>query len=317
MEIPRVLQSNLRTYKREFVLFAVLLLSCLYVGSQSPYFWQPVNLLDMTRHNIEVGLVALMMTLIVTTGGIDLSVGSNIAMTGIVMGFAYEAGLPLPLAMILGMCVAGIGGLFNGLAMVLARIPPLIVTLATLALFRGIGMAISKGQPVSHFPDWFLQIGQGYLGIVPVQLILFCVVAALVGVVARLTPVGIYSDAAGSNPIASRFAAVPLSRLLAGLYTATGFMAGLAAIVLTSRVATAKADAATGFELDAIAAVVLGGTRITGGYGSLTGTILGLLILAVLRFGLLLADVPSVWGTIATGTILVVTAALNEAFSRK
>lgn len=310
--IAATVRTYAKPYAREFVLLAVLTCACLYAGSLSPYFWDITNLLDMTCHNIEVGLVALMMTLVITTGGIDLSVGSSVAMTGIVMAYAYQAGVPLPVAILAGLLASALGGLFNGLAIAAARIPPLIVTLGTFALYRGIPMAISKGQPVSEFPDWFLWIGQGKVGPVPMQLFLFVLMAILVAVVARLTPVGAYTDAVGTNPVAARFAGVPGPRLLVGLYTATGLMAGIAGIVLTSRVATAKADAASGFELDAIAAVVLGGTRITGGAGSLSGTVLGLLILAVLRYGLQLAGVASVWGIIVTGAILVITAALNE-----
>ncbi len=306
------IQHAIKANARELILLGVLILVCVYVGSRSPFFWNMNNLLDMTRHNIEIGMVALMMTLVITTGGIDLSVGSNVAMTSIVTGFSYLAGVPMPLAICAGLLAATLGGLFNGIAIVAGRIPPLIVTLATLALFRGIAMAIGKAERVSTFPDWFAVIGQGYIGPVPVQLILFIFLAIIVAVVARLTPVGAFTDAVGANPIAARFAAVPTPLLLVGLYTATGLMAGIAGVVVTSRYATAKPDVALGFELEAIAAVVLGGTRITGGWGSLSGTILGLLILAVLRYGLQLALVPTVWGTILTGIILIATAALNE-----
>lgn len=307
-----IVRSWLKPYARELVLLGVLIAVCVTVGALSPHFWNVRNLLDMTRYKIDVGLVALMMTLVISTGGIDLSVGSNLAMSGVVLGFAWQFGVPLPLAILLGLATSALGGLFNGLATVWAKIPPLIVTLATLALFRGMAMAISKGQPVSDFPDWFQQIGGGYVGLVPVQLIFFLFMALLVAVVARATPVGLYAEAVGVNPIAARFAAVPGPRLLVGLYTATGLMSGCAGVIWVSLANTAKANAGTGLELEAIAAVVLGGTRITGGAGSLSGTVLGLLILAVLRHGLQLAGIATVWSTIVTGVLLILTAALNE-----
>jgi rhamnose transport system permease protein len=285
----------------------------------SPLFREPYNLLDMTRPVTEIGIMACAMTLVIITGGIDLSVASALAMSGIVMGYAYQQWhLPLGLLILVSILVGTAGGILNGLLITYGRIPPLIVTLATWAGFRGVALAITRGQPFSDLPDSLLVIGDlGLFNLVPNQFFALIAVAVLSAFLLHRTTLGRYVYAIGDSETAARFAAVAVRRVKILVYGFSGLCAGLAAVILTARSFTARAEAAEGYELDVIACVVLGGTSIQGGRGSILGTMLGLSIVAVLRKGLGLAGVPSVWQTIFLGAVLILTAIVNENLERR
>jgi rhamnose transport system permease protein len=203
--------------------------------------------------------MAVPMTYIIITGGIDLSVGSILAFSSIVLGFSWQSlGLPLPLAICAGLAAGTLAGWLNGLIMVGLRVPPLIVTLATLAIFRGLSCGISESRSVHGFPEWFGFFGSGEIFGLPVQLYLLAVVAIISGVALARTPFGRTLYAIGNNETAARFSGLNVRRAKLIAYTLSGFMAGLAGLVFTSRVTTTRADAATGIELDVIAAVVFG-----------------------------------------------------------
>jgi len=295
---------------------ALLVLLALLVGTMaflSEFFLSASNLLGMTRHLTEVGIIATGMTLIIMAGGIDLSVGSLLALCGIVLGYAWqEWGVGLPGSIGLAFAVGGAGGALNGVLVTRGGFPPLVTTLGTMALFRGLALRISEAQPVSGFPAWFEWIGQGYVGPVPAQTLAWGAVALAVGAIVARTPIGPFTRAIGDNKRAARFAAVPVASLELGLYTATGLLTALAALISTARFSTARADAGAGLELEVITAVVLGGTAITGGRGSLLGTLLGVLILGVARNGLTLAGVEQEWRSMMTGTILIVAAIVDR-----
>lgn len=299
------------TFRREWVLLGILLVLGTIMSFLSPYFLEKDNLLELTRYLAETGIIACGMTLIIMTGGIDLSVGRLLGLSGIVLGYSWQAWGPVP-ALVLCVLTGLGGGALNGAMVTRGHFPPLVVTLATWALFRGISMVISRAQPVSDFPEWFAWIGQEGIGPVPAQLIVWLVIVAISIVLVEKTSLGRYTTAIGDNEKAARFAALPVDKVKFGLYTLTGLLCALAAIIFTSRVSTAKADAGEGLELEVITAVVLGGTAITGGRGTVIGTFLGVLILGVLRNGLNLRGVPSVWQTILSGVILIATAIVNQ-----
>ena len=224
----------------------------------------------------EVGLVAMPMTLIIVTGGIDLSVGSVFGLCAILLGvFWQNLGLPLPLAIALTLVVGGLAGAFNGWFITRVGVPPLIMTLATLALFRGLAEGISQARSVRGYPDWFFQLGQGEVMGVPTQLWLLLAVILLSAVVLATTTFGRALYAIGHNQLAARFSGIPVDRMKLLIYTFSGLMAGLAGVIFVSRVSTTRSDMGTGLELDVIAAVVLGGTSIFGGTGTILGTVLG------------------------------------------
>jgi rhamnose transport system permease protein len=300
-----------RVFRREMGLLGVLVLLAAAMALLSPIFWDPENLLGLSRHLTEKGIIACGMTLIIMTGGIDLSVGSLLALVGIAMGYTWQSWGSLP-ALGMGLGVGLAGGALNGFLITGWNLPPLVVTLATMALFRGIAMIISRAQPVSDFPEAFAQLGQGYLGPIPVQLFIWILVVAITLLVKARTPVGRYATAIGDSERAAFFAALPLRRIKLWLYSALGLLTALGAVIYTSRVSTAKADAGQGWELEVITAVVLGGTQISGGCGTVLGTFLGVLILGVIRNGLTLAGVSEEWQYMITGSLLIATAIANE-----
>ncbi len=243
---------------------------------------------DILRHSCEIGLLALALTPVILTAGIDLSVGSLLGLCAILFGkFWHDGGLSIPVAAALALGCGAIGGGLNAALITTLRLPPLIVTLGTYSLFRGLAEAITHGAiTYTDFPESFLFLGQErWLGL-PTQAWLFLGVAAAVWVLVHRTTFGRSIRAIGFSPEGARYAGLPVNRRLALVYVLAGLIAALAAIIYTARLGQAKADAGTGYELFAITAVVLGGTSIFGGAGSVHGTLLGVAAIAVLKNGL-------------------------------
>jgi rhamnose transport system permease protein len=303
-------------FSREVVLLGVLVALVIVMTLLDPLFLSPTTLLNTSRFFVEVGLMALGMTLIIITGGIDLSVGSNLGLVSVAVGFSYAAGLPLPLAILFGLAVGVAAGFFNSVFITFLDLHPLVVTLGTFALFQGLAYGLSNADAVSDFPAWFAYFGQAYLGPVPGQLILFVVAVAVVWVILSRTSFGRYVYAIGNNEEAARFSGVPIRRVKIALYSGTGLLVAMAAVIYTSRVYTARADTGLGLELGVISAVVLGGASIYGGSGTIGGTVLGVLIIATLQNGLILAGVPSTWQLFILGVLLLVAVFLNEFFRK-
>ena len=303
--------------RHETILGLLLILALIVLALQSDAFFTAGNLLNQGRLMAEVGLVALAMTFVIVTGGIDLSVGSILGLVAILLGvFWQKLGIPLPLAMVLGILVGGVAGLVNGLIITRFGVPPLIATLATLALYRGLAEGISQARSVRGYPDWFFMLGQGeFLG-VPVQLWIFAFLAVVAAVTLGLSTFGRATYAIGSNAIASRFSGLSVDRILLLIYTASGLVAGLAAVIFVSRVSTTRSDMGTGLELDVITAVVLGGTSIFGGRGTIIGTLLGLVLMQALKNGLALAGVKGDGTIVVIGAVLIGTILLSNIFRK-
>jgi rhamnose transport system permease protein len=243
---------------------------------------------DILRHSCEIGLLALALTPIIITAGIDLSVGSLLGLCAILFGKLWlDGGLPIPVAAGLTLVLGGIGGALNAVLITTLRLPPLIVTLGTYSLFRGLAEAITHGAiTYTDFPASFLFLGQDrWLGL-PVQAWMFFGVAAAVWLWMHQTTHGRSFRTIGFSPEGARYAGLPVNSRLAMVYIVAGVIVALAAIIYTARLGQAKADAGTGYELFAITAVVLGGTSIFGGTGSVHGTLLGVAAIAVLKNGL-------------------------------
>ena len=303
--------------RHETILGLLLVVALIVLAFQSDRFFKPENLLNQGRLMAEVGLVALAMTFVIVTGGIDLSVGSILGLVAILLGvFWQNLGLPLPLAMVLGVVMGGIAGLANGVIITRFGVPPLIATLATLALYRGLAEGISQARSVRGYPEWFFALGQGeYLG-VPVQLWVFALLAVVAAVILGLSTFGRATYAIGSNAIASRFSGLSVDRTLLLIYTASGLVAGLAAVIFVSRVSTTRSDMGTGLELDVITAVVLGGTSIFGGRGTIIGTLLGLVLMQALKNGLALAGVKGDGTIVVIGAVLIGTILISNIFRK-
>jgi len=298
---------------RELVLLIVLVAELALFSTLSPYFLNVQNMLDTSRFFAESCLIALGMTLVIVTGGIDLSVGSLLALVSVAVGFSYSAGLPLPLALIVGLGTGAFGGLLNGALIASLGLSPLTVTLGTFSLFRGLAYVISNAGAVSNFPTWFAYIGQYYVGgLIPGQLVVFILSAIIMAIVLGRSRFGRYVFGLGTNPRATRMSGAPVLKVRYAVYVITGLLVAIAALIYTSRVSTARGNAGLGLELQAIAAVVLGGTNIKGGNGSIAGTVLGVLILAFLNQGLTLAGASSSISLVLQGVVLIVAIFANE-----
>jgi len=265
--------------RQELVLLGLLVIVLILAGRLAPDFLSLPSQIELSTHVWELALLALPMTLIILTGGIDLSVGSTMALCAVVFGLSFHAGLPVWAAALLALLVGAIAGAVNGLCVVRLQVHPLIVTLATLAAYRGIADGISLDRPFSGFPPGFAALGQGTLRGIPVPGLLFGAALLATAVLMVRTPLGLSLSAIGYNETAARFSGLAVSKIKLWLYTLSGLTAGLAALLFVARRSTAKADLGQGLELDVITAVVLGGTSIFGGRGSLLGTALGVLLI--------------------------------------
>ena len=302
---------------QETLLFGVLIVAMIVLSQRSDRFLTAANLMNQTRFLTEVALLAVPMTFIIILGGIDLSVGSMLALSAIALGFSWQSfGFPLWLAVTAGIVTGSLAGLLNGLAIVYLRVPPLIVTLATLAIYRGLSLGISESRSANGFPDAFAFFGSGEILGLPVQLYLLIVILIISAVVLAATPLGRSIYAIGNNETAARFAGIGVKRIKLFAYTFSGFMAGIAGFIFTSRVTSTRADAATGLELDVIAAVVFGGASIVGGRGTIVGTALGVLTIQLLKDGLQLSGFRGEATVILIGAVLILSILLNQLLER-
>lgn len=303
----------------EWVLLLVLAVECIVFSIFGSNFLTPGNGFEITRLAVEIGLLALVMTPIIITGGIDLSVGSMMALSAVTMGALWrDAGLPLPVAIAITLLVGVAGGSLNAVMITRLKFPPLIVTLGTFSLFRGIAEGITRGiENYSGFPPEYLFLGQGYVGgIIPTQL--FILVFAIVAVWWWLhrTVFGRSLYAIGFSAEGARYAGIPVTRLLSSTYILSGLAASGAAVIYVAHLGQAKSDAGTGYELMAITAVVLGGASIFGGRGTVLGTVLGLFAIVVLQNGLRLSGQPAELAGILTGALLLATILIDKVMSQ-
>jgi rhamnose transport system permease protein len=297
------------------VLAALLVAEVAVFGTIGTNFFSLANAFEVVRLSVEIGLLAVAMTPVIVAGGIDLSVGSLMGLSAVVFGMLWrDAGLPIAGAAALTLVLGAGAGWLNGLLVTRLRTPSLIVTLGTFSLFRGLAEGLTQGvENYTHFPDRFLFLGQGYiLGRVPAQLPVLAAVSAAFWVLLHRSAVGRGLVAIGYSPAGARYAGIPVERRVGLVFLLSGLASSLAAIVYVAHLGQAKADAGTGYELLAITAVVLGGTSIFGGRGSVAGTLLGLFAIAVLQNGLRLADLPAELAGVLTGVLLLLAISLDR-----
>jgi len=284
-------------------------------GASAPNFLTVRNAFEIARLGVELGLLAIALTPIVVTGGIDLSVGALLGLSAVVLGASFrDWHVPLGAAVILALAVGALGGALNALLIAYWEIPPLIVTLGSLSLFRGIAEGITHAaENYSGFPPGFLALGQGYAwGVVPLQLPIFAAAFAAYAILLHRSVVGRALYAIGLVGAGARYAGIRVERRVGLVYLLSGVMASLAGVVYVAHLGQARSDAGTGYELDAIAAVVLGGASVFGGRGTLWGTLAGLAAITVLQNGLHLAAFPAELAGVLTGALLVVTIAIDR-----
>jgi rhamnose transport system permease protein len=304
--------------RHETLLALILVLALFALGAFNGRFLTVDNLLNQGRLMTEIGLIALPMTFIIITGGIDLSVGAIVGLCAIMLGYSWKTfGFPLPLAIVFALFVGGLAGFANGFIITRVKVPPLIMTVATLALYRGLAEGVSQAHSVRGYPEWFYVLGQGEIFGVPTQLLILLVLTVVAGVALDRTTFGRTLYAIGSNETAARFSALNVNRAKLIIYTLSGLASGLAAVVLVSRVTTTRMDMGMGYELDVIAAVVLGGTSIFGGSGTIWGTAIGLAMIQLLKNGLALTGVKGDATIVVIGVALILSVLVASSLQRR
>ena len=271
----------------------------------TPHFLTVSNLLNIAQQTSINAIVAAGMTFVIISGGIDLSVGSIVALSGVALGSLLQAGQPAIVAVIAVVAVGIASGLVNGLLVSFGRLPPFIATLGMMSVARGSALVLTEGRPISGFSEGFRWVATGSLGPIPAPVIVTLLVYAIAHVVITRTTFGRYVYAIGGNEEATRLSGVAVRFHKTAIYAVSGLMSAVAAVVLTARLNSAQPIAGMMYELDAIAATVIGGTSLMGGEGSLFGTLVGALIMGVLRNGLNLLGVSSFLQQIVIGGVIV------------
>lgn len=293
--------------------FAGLLLLSFVFSIATDTFLTVNNLLTVALQTAAVAMLAMAETYVIITAGIDLSIGSILAVAGIVCGKTLLAGFGIPLSVLAGVLVGGVCGLANGLAITRLGIAPFIATLGMMSIARGVAYVITDSLPVSGLPEDFYFLGGGtILGIIPVPVVITILMALLFGFILNKTAFGRYIYALGSNEDAARLSGVNIAKTLNGVYIVSGLLSGLVGVMLTARLVSAQAQAGIGYELDAIAAAIIGGTSPLGGSGTILGTMIGAGIMGILRNGLNLLSVNAFWQQIAIGLVIIVAVYIDK-----
>jgi ribose transport system permease protein len=297
--------------------FVSLIVLFVALSIASPYFLTANNLASVARQTAVFNTMALGMTIVIISGGIDLSVGSILGLSGLVGTMALERGYPIPVGVLIGLLVGTGCGLANGVMVTKLRIPPFVVTLGTLGIFRGLALIISNGLPVHRIPPGFSFLGEGNLLGVPFVVWLLVICAVAVHVVLEHTRLGRYAFAIGSNKIASLYAGIPVDFHVMAVYAIGGTLTGLAGMIEASRLMTGQPTAGQGYELQAIAAVVIGGGSLNGGEGSVVGTLIGAFIMGLLSNGADLLNISNYWQQVIIGSVIILAVTLDELRKRR
>ena len=300
-------------------LLPFLTLIALFVGLSiaSPHFLTSTNLSSVVRQTAVINIMALGMTMIIIGGGIDLSVGSILAMGGLLGSMAMEKCVPIIPAVFVGILTGLVCGFLNGLMTTQLRINPFIVTLGTLGIYRGVALMISNGLPVHNLPPAFSYLGEGTLIGIPFVWFLLIVCAVAVHIVLERTKHGRYVFAIGSNPEAALYAGIPTSFHTMTVYTIGGALTGLAGMIEASRLMTGQPNAGQGYELQAIAAVVIGGGSLRGGEGTVIGTLVGAFIMGLLANGSDLLGISPYLQQAIIGAVIILAVAVDELRKRR
>ncbi|MEP5729576.1 MAG: ABC transporter permease [Sulfitobacter sp.] len=293
-------------------LFGLILIVVVF-ASLTPVFLTAPNLINILQQSSINAAIALGMTLVIISGGIDLSVGPTAALSAVISASLMVAGVPVPLAIMAALGVGVMCGLFNGVLVAYAGLQPFIVTLGGLSLYRALSLIYTGGNPIFGIPPEFRALTNGNLMGVPNSVIVVGVIALILWVVLNKTPLGEYILAVGGNEEAARIAGVPVARTKVATFVISGSLASVAALILVGRLGAAEPTIGNLWELDAIAAAAIGGASLMGGKGSIVGTLIGAIILGALRNGLTLMNVQAFYQLLATGIIIIVAMLIDRA----
>lgn len=291
---------------RQYGIFVVFITICLILSFISPQFLTVSNwTIIITQASINA-LLAFGVTFVIITGGIDLSLGSMVAVTGVTAAMlAHPDTFPVALPIFVGLVAGLLMGVFNGFIITKSKIAPFIVTLGTMTIGRGLALILSKGRPISNLSDSFNFIGGGEAFGIPFPIIVLVIIFTTCSITLKKTLLGRYIYAVGGNEQAARASGINVNQVKMAVYSISGLLAGLAGVLLTSRITTGQPNAGAGFELDAIAAAVIGGTSTSGGTGTMTGTLVGVLLIGVINNGLDLLNVTSYYQQVVMGIIII------------
>lgn len=310
--MDKVKRTGIFTYG--IVIFLIVLFVVL--SFSSPYFFTLGNLTKVLRQVAVVGIVTVSMTMVILTGGIDLSVGSMLGLCAVVLAKLMVWGINVALAIIITLIAGMILGLINGILINEIKISPLISTLGTMTIYSGITYIITGGKGIFGFPDSFSFIGQGYILKVPVPIIILVLVYAFGFFVLNNTRYGRYLYGIGANEKASILSGVNVKRIKYTAYIVSGLLSSLASVVMLSRVNSALPSLGVGLEFDVVTAVVLGGVSVNGGEGKLQGVVIGLLIIAILSNGMILLGVGNYFQTVVKGLVLLIAVGIDNISKR-
>ena len=301
------------------VLAALLTVCGLLWVTAGNQFVQPTNLLQVARQASSYGIMAVGMVLLLSMGEIDLSVGAILTLVNIATAVALREGMPMPLAVVTGLMTGAACGLVNGLLGVLLRIPTIIVTLGTMSVFRGLALVLSKATPVGNFPknNLLFDLGSGNILGVPTSVLVMLGTGLMGHLLLGHTAFGWRAQAIGSNAQAARFSGISLDRYHVAAMTIMGLVAGLAGVMELAFLQSGSPTTGQGYELYVIASAIIGGTALTGGSGSVAGGILGALLIAVIRNGLVLLEFSAYWGTVVTGVVIIAAVAVGSWVKRR
>ena len=303
------------TIRRSGLVVSFLAL-CVVLAFLSDRFLTLPNILNILRQSSINGIIAVGMTLVILTAGIDLSVGSVLALTAVITAQLLVNGMPPLFASLIGLIVGGLLGLFNGLLVTTFSLPPFIATLGTMTFARGLALSFTQGKSITGLPESFRVMGTGFVGVVPVPVIIAVLIFLIATIVLKFTLHGERLYALGNNSTAARFTGIPVRLYMTAVYVTIGMLSALAGQILIGRLDSAQPVMGMGYEFDAIAAVVVGGTSFSGGSGGLAGTAIGVLIIAVINNGLNLLNIPSFWEQVVKGLVIAIALLLNRAAAR-
>jgi ribose transport system permease protein/L-arabinose transport system permease protein len=306
---------NIRNQIDPLILALLIALAILVavIGIQKPnVFFLPKNLLNIGQAVTMIGLVALAETIVIISGGMDLSVGSIVGLVSISTALAMQSNNSLPLGIATGLAAGGLLGLINGLMITRWKFEPVIATLGTMAVFRGAAFIMTNGAPIGIMSATFNKIGSGTLLGIPIPVVIFLLTALAFQIFLTYTDIGRKVFVIGGNVVAARLGGVPVERYRMAIFVLSGAVAGLASIILTARSNAGQPNSGVGLELDAITAAALGGVALSGGKGTILGAILGIIVLGVLQNGMILLNVSQFYQFIAKGALLILAVLLQR-----
>jgi len=313
MQKKKLINHSTRQFIQGWGLFIVFTVICAIFATLSPIFLKTTNLINIVRQVSVIGTAAVGMAILMISGGIDLSVGSQIAFSGLVVAIMMnQINLPIWMAVAIALLASIVIGYINSFLVTKAKIPPLIATLGMMNALRGLGYVITGGYPIYDFPKNFIMLGKGYIGPIPIPVIIMLVVFIFGYILMRKTPLGRYLYSLGGNEEATRLSGIDIAKSRFIAYSICALLTSLAGLILLARINSAQPSVGSGYEMDVITAVVLGGVSISGGEGKIPNVLLGVLIIGVISNGLILLNVHDYYQMVIKGLTLLLAVAIDK-----